>query len=142
MTSISTMAHAHIVQSGSGGFGSGFEHPLTGLDHFLAMFAVGLWGAQIGGRSIWTLPVAFPLIMVMGGIAGIARIPLPGVEISIALSILALGLAIACAWRPPEWVALLMIAVFAICHVTRTARNCRTRPTRPTMPSASSSRQA
>ncbi|MBZ9796412.1 HupE/UreJ family protein [Mesorhizobium sp. ES1-4] len=116
LTAGSTMAQAHIIQSGTGGFGSGFEHPLTGLDHFLAMFAVGLWGAQIGGRSIWTLPVAFPLIMVAGGIAGIAGVPLPGVEIGIALSIVALGLAIACAWRPAEWVALLMIAVFAICH--------------------------
>ncbi|MBZ9708851.1 HupE/UreJ family protein [Mesorhizobium sp. ESP7-2] len=111
-----TAVQAHIIQSGSGGFGSGFEHPLTGPDHFLAMFAVGLWGAQIGGRSIWTLPVAFPLIMVLGGIAGIAGIPLPGVEIGIALSIIALGLAIACAWRPAEWMALLLIAVFAICH--------------------------
>ncbi|MGX8010946.1 HupE/UreJ family protein [Mesorhizobium sp. ORM8.1] len=111
-----TAVQAHIIHSGSGGFGSGFEHPLTGLDHFLAMFAVGLWGAQIGGRSIWTLPVAFPLIMVLGGIAGIAGIPLPGVEIGIALSIVALGLAIACAWRPAEWIALLLIAVFAICH--------------------------
>ncbi|MGX5828172.1 HupE/UreJ family protein [Mesorhizobium sp. 43Arga] len=111
-----TAVQAHIVQSGTGGFGSGFEHPLTGPDHFLAMFAVGLWGAQIGGRSIWTLPVAFPLIMVAGGVAGIVRVPLPGVEIGIALSIIALGLAIACAWRPAEWMALLLIAVFAICH--------------------------
>lgn len=111
-----TAGQAHIIQTGAGGFGSGFEHPLTGPDHFLAMFAVGLWGAQIGGRSIWTLPVAFPLIMVLGGIAGIAGIPLPGVEIGIALSIIALGLAIATAWRPAEWIALLLIAVFAICH--------------------------
>ncbi|WP_318012983.1 HupE/UreJ family protein [Mesorhizobium sp. ESP7-2] len=116
LISMPTAVQAHIIQSGSGGFGSGFEHPLTGPDHFLAMFAVGLWGAQIGGRSIWTLPVAFPLIMVLGGIAGIAGIPLPGVEIGIALSIIALGLAIACAWRPAEWMALLLIAVFAICH--------------------------
>jgi urease accessory protein len=116
LISMPTAVQAHIIQSGTGGFGSGFEHPLTGLDHFLAMFAVGLWGAQIGGRSIWTLPVAFPLIMVLGGIAGIAGVPLPGVEIGIALSIIALGLAIACAWQPAEWMALLLIAVFAICH--------------------------
>ncbi|UVK51771.1 HupE/UreJ family protein [Mesorhizobium sp. AR02] len=113
---VTTTAQAHIIQSGSAGFGSGFEHPLTGLDHFLAMFAVGLWGAQMGGRSIWTLPVAFPLIMVLGGVAGIAGIPLPGVEIGIALSMIALGLAVACAWHPAEWIALLLIAVFAICH--------------------------
>lgn len=111
-----SVAEAHIIQAGAGGFTSGFEHPLTGPDHFLAMFAVGLWGAQMGGRSIWTLPVTFPLIMVLGGIAGILGVPLPGVEIGIALSIVVLGAAIAFAWRPHEWVALAIIAVFAVCH--------------------------
>lgn len=110
------VASAHVIQGGAGGFGSGFEHPLTGPDHFLAMFAVGLWGAQMGGRPVWTLPVSFPLIMVVGGILGILGVPLPGVETGIALSIIALGGAIALRWHPPEWVALLLIAVFAICH--------------------------
>jgi len=113
---LSGPAAAHIIQGQQGGFGSGFEHPLTGPDHFLAMFAVGLWGAQMGGRSVWTLPVTFPLIMVAGGIAGMLGIPLRGIEIGIALSILALGLAIAFAWRPAEWVALILIAYFALCH--------------------------
>jgi len=112
----SSLASAHIIQGGATGFQSGFTHPLTGPDHFLAMFAVGLWGAQMGGRSVWTLPVTFPLIMVLGGIMGIIGVPLVGIETGIALSILALGVAIALAWRPPEWVALLLIAVFAICH--------------------------
>jgi urease accessory protein len=80
------------------------------------MFAVGLWGAQMGGRPVWTLPVTFPLIMVAGGAAGMFGLPLSGVEIGIALSILALGLAIAFAWHPAEWVALCLIAAFAICH--------------------------
>jgi urease accessory protein len=111
-----TVSHAHVIQSGAVGFQSGFQHPLTGPDHFLAMFAVGLWGAQMGGRSVWTLPVTFPLIMVVGGIMGILGIPLPGIETGIALSILALGFAIAFAWKPAEWAALLLIAVFAICH--------------------------
>jgi len=107
---------AHILQGAQGGFGSGFAHPLTGPDHFLAMFAVGLWGAQMGGRQVWTLPVTFPLIMVIGGIFGMAGVPLPGVEVGIALSIIALGLAIALAWHPQEWVALGLIAYFALCH--------------------------
>jgi urease accessory protein len=107
---------AHIIRGAQGGFGSGFEHPLTGADHFLAMFAVGLWGAQMGGRPVWTLPVTFPLIMVAGGVAGMVGIPLPGIEIGIAISILALGMAIALAWRPAEWVALVLIAFFALCH--------------------------
>jgi urease accessory protein len=111
-----TPAAAHILRGPQGGFGSGFLHPLTGADHFMAMFAVGLWGAQMGGRLVWELPVTFPLIMVIGGIAGIAGIPLPGEEIGIALSILVLGGAIAMAWRPAEWVAMALVAFFALCH--------------------------
>lgn len=109
-------AAAHIIRGEQGGFGSGFEHPLTGPDHFLAMFAVGLWGAQMGGRSVWTLPVTFPMIMVVGGVLGMIGVPFPAIEIGIAISILALGLAIALAWRPAEWVALVLIAYFALCH--------------------------
>jgi urease accessory protein len=107
---------AHITQGQLGGFAGGFAHPLTGLDHFLAMFAVGVWGAQMGGRSVWALPVAFPLVMTSGGIAGMAGLILPYVEIGIALSILVLGLAIACKWRPIEIVPLALIAIFALCH--------------------------
>ena len=101
-----SIAAAHIIQSGAAGFGGGFILPHSGPDHFLAMFAVGLWGAQMGGRRTWTLPVTFPLIMVAGAIAGIYGLPLPGVEIGIALSIISLGLAIAFAWRPTELVVL------------------------------------
>lgn len=110
------LAHAHVIAGGSGGFIRGFEHPLTGLDHFLAMFAIGLWGAQIGGRAVWTMPVIFPLIMVVGGILGVAGVPLPGVETGIAISILVLGGGIAAGWKPAEWVVLPLISVFAICH--------------------------
>lgn len=108
-------AAAHIVGR-SGGFASGFEHPLTGSDHFLAMLAVGIWGAQMGGRAVWTLPVAFPLIMMFGGIAGLAGMPMPSAELGIALSIMVLGTSIATAWRPDEYVALGLIAVFAVFH--------------------------
>lgn len=109
-------ALAHIIEGSAGGFGQGFEHPLTGADHFLAMFAVGIWGAQMGGRAVWALPVTFPLIMTAGGLAGMLGLPLPHVELGIALSILALGSAIAFAWRPVEIIALILIGIFAICH--------------------------
>jgi urease accessory protein len=109
-------AFAHIIEGSAGGFGQGFEHPLSGADHFLAMFAVGIWGAQMGGRAVWALPVTFPLIMTAGGLAGMLGLPLPHVELGIALSILALGAAIAFAWRPVELVALILIGIFAICH--------------------------
>src|SRR5262245_38266881 len=69
-------ALAHITQGPIGGFEGGFTHPLTGLDHFLAMFAVGVWGAQMGGRSVWALPVAFPLVMTVGGIVGMSGLVL------------------------------------------------------------------
>lgn len=108
-------AAAHIVDQAAG-FSSGFEHPLTGLDHCLAMLAVGIWGAQMGGRAVWTLPVTFPLIMTLGGIAGMAGLPMPSVELGIALSIMVLGASIAAAWRPSEFVALAIISVFALFH--------------------------
>jgi urease accessory protein len=110
------VAVAHITEGMGGGFGQGFAHPLTGPDHFLAMFAVGVWGAQMGGRAVWTLPVTFPLIMAAGGLVGMSGLPLPHVELGIALSILALGSAIALRWHPIEAVAIALIAVFAICH--------------------------
>jgi urease accessory protein len=109
-------AFAHVIQGQAGGFGPGFEHPLTGPDHFLAMFAVGIWGAQMGGRAVWALPVTFPLVMAAGGLAGMLGMPLPHVELGIALSILALGSAIAFGWRPVEAIALILIGAFAICH--------------------------
>jgi urease accessory protein len=109
-------ASAHIVATAQGGFGSGFAHPLTGADHFLAMFAVGVWSAQMGGRRIWTLPVAFPMIMVVGGIAGMSGLAISGTEIGIAISIISLGAAIAASWRPPEVVAVGLIGFFALCH--------------------------
>jgi urease accessory protein len=113
---LSSPAAAHIVGGTLGGFQSGFSHPIFGADHLLAMLAVGIWGAQMGGRAVWTLPVTFPLIMAMGGVAGMTGLLLPHVELGIALSVLGLGLAIALAWKPAEIVALLLIAIFAIFH--------------------------
>ncbi|WP_419913696.1 HupE/UreJ family protein [Hoeflea sp.] len=109
-------AYAHFEGGTLGGFQSGFAHPIIGADHLLAMLAVGIWGAQMGGRSVWTLPVTFPLIMAAGGIFGMSGLPLPNVELGIALSVFVLGLAIGFAWKAPEWAALLLIAVFAVFH--------------------------
>jgi urease accessory protein len=113
---VPTAAWAHVEGGVAGGLAGGFAHPLTGPDHFFAMFAVGIWGAQMGGRSVWMLPVAFPLIMAAGGIAGMAGLPLPGVETGIAVSVLVLGLAIALVWRPREPLPLALIAIFAVFH--------------------------
>lgn len=101
---------------GDGGLLTGLYHPISGLDHVVAMVAVGLWGAQLGVPAIWLLPVAFPLVMALGGLAGVMGLPLPGIEVGIALSGVVLGLLVALAARPPLWVALLLIAAFAILH--------------------------
>ena len=68
--SLSVPASAHIVAGEAGGFLSGFEHPISGLDHILAMVSVGLWGAQLGAPAIWLLPVTFPIVMAFGGFIG------------------------------------------------------------------------
>ena len=108
-------ALAHQAADGSG-FTSGALHPLTGIDHVLAMLAVGMWGAQLGAPAIWALPVAFPLVMSLGGVVGILGLPLPAVEPGIALSVIALGAAIALNLRPPLPVACALVSVFAIFH--------------------------
>ncbi|MGZ3181894.1 MAG: HupE/UreJ family protein [Telluria sp.] len=87
------LAQAHIEQA-SAGFMSGLLHPVYGLDHFLAMFAVGLVSAQLGGRSIYTIPAVFVSAMVIGGIVGVLAIGVPFTEQGIALSVVVLGLAI------------------------------------------------
>jgi len=109
-------ALAHTGDGATTGFASGFAHPFRGADHLLAMFAVGIWGAQIGGRSLWTLPVVFPMIMALGGILGIARVPMVAVEPAIGLSVLVLGLVIAVAWKAPEWLAVAVVGGFAVFH--------------------------
>lgn len=111
------LAFAHIGQGDiGGGLVAGFKHPILGLDHVIAMVAVGLWGAQLGRPAIWVLPVTFPLVMAFGGILGGLGLPLPGVEIAIALSAVALGLMVAFAARPPLWLAGILVAFFAIFH--------------------------
>ncbi|MCA8978552.1 MAG: HupE/UreJ family protein [Planctomycetes bacterium] len=102
--------------SGAGGFGSGFLHPLTGADHALAMIAVGLWGAQLGKPAVALLPVAFPLAMTLGAFVGFSGVELGAVEICIALSAILLGLVVMLETRPPLWLALLLVAGFAIFH--------------------------
>ncbi len=109
-------AHAHSESGNAGGFISGFSHPLTGLDHIVAMVAVGLWGAFLGGRAMWTLPVVFPVVMALGGALGVLGMPLPGVETGIALSGVILGAMVALAAKPPLWVAAVIVGIFAIFH--------------------------
>lgn len=109
-------ALAHGGGNIADGFVGGIAHPLFGPDHVAAMVAVGLWGAQLGPPALWLLPVAFPLMMACGGVMGIAAIPLPRVELGIAVSAIVLGLAVLGAVRAPLWLAVAMVAVFAVFH--------------------------
>jgi urease accessory protein len=116
MLLVPSTANAHTETGTVGGFGSGFLHPLTGLDHVVAMVAVGLWGAFLGAPAIWILPVIFPVVMALGGALGILGIPVPGIETGIALSGVILGLMVAFAATPPLRIAGAIVGVFAIFH--------------------------
>jgi urease accessory protein len=109
-------AFAHVQSGEAGGFVTGLAHPISGLDHVLAMVAVGLWGAQLGSPAIWLLPVAFPMVMAVGGMLGLVGVPLPGIEFGIAASAIVLGAAVMFALRPPLAVAAALVALFAIFH--------------------------
>jgi len=109
-------AHAHVEQGQAAGFLNGLRHPVSGLDHVLAMVAVGLWGAQLGAPAIWLLPVTFPLVMACGGFLGLIGVPLPGVEVGVAASAILLGSLVAAEARPPLWLCAAMVGFFAVFH--------------------------
>ena len=109
-------ALAHTGIGSTTGFVHGFGHPIGGPDHVLAMVAVGLLAAQIGGRAVWLVPAAFMGLMAAGAALGMAGTALPAVEIAIGLSIVILGLAVAAAPRLPLIGAMLMVGAFAIFH--------------------------
>jgi urease accessory protein len=98
------------------GFLAGLLHPVSGLDHVLAMVAIGLWGAQLGAPGMWLLPVNFPLVMAFGGFIGLLGVPLPGVELGIAASAVLLGAMVATESRPRLWVAASLVGFFAVFH--------------------------
>jgi urease accessory protein len=112
-----TLAQAHPgIPGHTHGLANGLMHPLTGLDHICAMVAVGLWAAQRGGRALWLVPSVFVSVMVLGGVLGMAAVPIPFVEPGIAASVLVLGVLIAAAVRLPLPVSALLVGVFAIFH--------------------------
>lgn len=116
VATVSAPALAHVEAGQATGLLSGFLHPISGLDHVLAMVAVGLWGAILGTPAVWVLPIAFPLVMAMGALLGFLGVPLPGVEYGIAASAILLGAAVAFEVRPPVAFAALLVGVFAIFH--------------------------
>lgn len=110
-----TLAFAHSGHDHAGLL-AGLAHPLLGLDHLLAMFAVGLWAAQQAGAARWALPLTFVGTMLLGGLLGFAGLQLPLLESGIAASLLALGLLVAVAVRLPLALALGLTALLALSH--------------------------
>ena len=113
---IALPAFAHVEEGQAAGVLAGLKHPVSGLDHVLAMIAVGLWGAQLGAPAMWLLPVTFPMVMAFGGFLGLVGVPLPGNEAGIALSAILLGAAVAAEARPPLWAAAALVGFFAVFH--------------------------
>ncbi len=109
-------AQAHVEQGQAAGFVTGLEHPWSGLDHVLAMIAVGLWGAQLGNPAIWVLPITFPMVMSLGAMMGLLGIPLPGIEVGIAVSAILLGAMVLGEVKPKLLIAAIMVGFFAIFH--------------------------
>jgi urease accessory protein len=109
------LAHAHPGHATSS-VAHGFSHPLSGIDHFLAMLAVGLWAGQLGGRARWQVPMAFLVVMLAGGILGMGGTSVPGVEQGILASILVLGVLVAAAIRLPLVISIAMVGMFALFH--------------------------
>ncbi|MBC8049245.1 MAG: HupE/UreJ family protein [Chitinophagales bacterium] len=111
-----TAAYAHVGHGDTVGFMHGFEHPIGGVDHVLAMVAVGMFAANIGGRGLWAVPLTFVAVMAAGGVLAIAGVAVPFVEMGIALSVVVLGLVVAAQWKSPVALAMLLVGAFAIFH--------------------------
>jgi len=113
---LTSAALAHTGQADASGFAHGMSHPFGGLDHVLAMVAVGLYAAMLGGRALWLVPATFVSVMAIGGALGIAGIALPYVEIGIAISGVVLGVAVALRLSLPIAAAMALVGLFATFH--------------------------
>jgi urease accessory protein len=113
---VPTEALAHVGVGSTSGFMHGFMHPLSGLDHQLAMILVGILAYQLGGRALWLVPLTFVSVMAFGGFLGVMGVPVPFVEMSIALSVILLGAIVAFGVKAPVAGAMAVVGLFAIFH--------------------------
>jgi urease accessory protein len=113
---LSSSTFAHTGVGSTSGLIHGLSHPISGIDHILAMVAVGIFAANLGGRAIWAVPLTFITLMAVGGVLGISGGPVPFVELGIAVSIIVLGFAVAVQWDWPVAAAMTLVGVFAIFH--------------------------
>lgn len=113
---VAPAAQAHLLGVHGAGFTAGLAHPFLGIDHLLAMIAVGLWAGQMGGSALWRVPLAFIAMMVLGAALALAGVPLPAVQTGIATSLLVLGLFVGFVVRLPAVASMLLVGAFAIFH--------------------------
>ncbi len=111
-----TSAEAHIGHGVAHGFTSGFGHPITGVDHILAMIAVGMFAAHLGGRALWLVPMSFVSMMAVGGALGVTGVNLPLVELGIAMSVIVLGALVALQTSMSTSIAMGLVGFFAVFH--------------------------
>lgn len=110
------VANAHETHARGNGFMIGISHPVLGLDHLLAMIAVGVVSAMMGGTAIWMIPLIFVTNMLIGSILGGYAIPLPGIEYGIVFSVIALGAVLAIDKQVPKTIIMLLVGYFGVMH--------------------------
>ena len=115
-TLLPSFVYAHVGAGDTSGLMHGLAHPVSGMDHVCAMLAVGLWAAQMGGRSVWAVPLTFVSVMALGGVLPMLGIGLPFVEQGIVLSVLLLGVLIAASVRLPLILSSSIVGLFALWH--------------------------
>ena len=111
-----TLGFAHAGVGETTGFMHGFGHPISGLDHILAMVMVGVFALQLGGRALWLIPSTFVLVMAVGGALGVMGVGVPFVEVGIALSVIVLGAIVALGIKAPVAISMGIVGLFAIFH--------------------------
>jgi len=109
-------AEAHTGVGATSGFAAGITHPIFGADHLLAMIAVGLWAALLGGRAMWLVPATFVGVMTAGGLLAMAGLGLPVVEVMILASVVVLGVLVAARVTVPTAAGMAVVAAFALFH--------------------------
>lgn len=109
-------AFAHTGVTTASGFMHGFYHPFSGMDHMLAMVAVGLWSIQQENSMRWKLPLTFVIALVVGGSLGFGGFPIPYIEEGILLSVLVLGLLIAAKYALPAHFSIAVVGGVAVFH--------------------------
>lgn len=116
LTALPATAYAHVGAGDAHGFIHGLSHPVSWMDHILAMVAVGMVAAYLGGRALWLVPTTFVLTMAAGGGLGVEGVAVPFVEIGVAASVVVLGLAVALQVSMPVAAAMAMVGFFAVFH--------------------------